>query len=204
MHFDQEDIGELVAFKGDGLNTLFKGIPQRITAINLSNNELNIYPASELVQAFSSLHSNISTMDLSRNVLPRKESDLATFFGKLPANLTSLCLNTCLKKRDANQELHVAFKEIPRSVTKLKLKENRLNDLRDNLVLAFKNLPPNLTSLDLGCNSLGECNSDQIAQAFGTLSLNMTSLDLCYNKLGSLSPKDLVKVLAECPKNNIT
>lgn len=153
------DLGDYIE-NGD-LIRLFKGIPETVKALDLSDNHLNedagnagnVWKEEELVLVFKALPCGITSLDLSENGLGCDE--FAEIMDAIPGHVHSITLfGNYLGEMDASY-LIAAFKNIKPSVRYIDLTDNRLNLYEsDELAKVFKAIPENVLHIDVSHNHL--------------------------------------------------
>ncbi|HAT1886227.1 TPA: hypothetical protein I8Z41_001724 [Legionella pneumophila] len=185
---------ELILTRTSNLIQEFISIPNGVTSLDLSLNELGNISNAELTQAFQYIPDSVISMDLANNHLCYKSgSELAQLLAAIPANVTSLNLSCNDLHKKSGAELAQAFAAIPASVTSLNLHCNYLGNNRGvELAQAFAATPKNVTSLDLSMNYFDLESSADLSQIFTSIPPHVVSLNLSFNSLHEVPFKKLV------------
>ncbi|HAT1677672.1 TPA: hypothetical protein I8Y60_001319 [Legionella pneumophila] len=185
---------ELILTRTSNLIQEFISIPNGVTSLDLSLNELGNISNAELTQAFQYIPDSVISMDLANNHLCDKSgSELAQLLAAIPANVTSLNLSCNDLHKKSGAELAQAFAAIPASVTSLNLHCNYLGNNRGvELAQAFAATPKNVTSLDLSMNYFDLESSADLSQIFTSIPPHVVSLNLSFNSLHEVPFKKLV------------
>ena len=92
------------------IHDAFAAIPQRVTSLSLSRNNLCFIPAAELALAFAAIPQNVTSLDLRANILGLKfAAELAKVFAAIPQSVTSLDLSFNRLNLKSIAELTIIF-----------------------------------------------------------------------------------------------
>jgi hypothetical protein len=194
--------GNISNITGAELKVAFAAIPDSVTSLDLSDNDLWRKTGADLAEAFAGIPKTVTSLDLTGNHLGYKRGvQLNEAFAGIPDTVTSLDLsnNDLWGKRGSH--LKEIFTAIPASVTSLNLSYNSLGEkTAADLALAFAGIPDTVTSLDLVRNDLWRKTSAGLAEAFAGIPANVTTLNLSFNGLEGKTPTDLAEALACIPE----
>lgn len=179
-------------------------LPKNITILNLTGTDLSGDDSlrtthEDLVKLFQNIPKTVKTLYLTVRNLDK----LLAILHALPDSIENLGLYNCLicnsvgEKQDKKRlEL---FKAIGRSVKKLNLTGNALNNLTSKCAISlFENLPNGLVELDLSYNKLGQ-HALRTSTIFQSIKAKLVKLKINANELGQLSKDGLSTVFTILP-----
>ena len=130
------------------LITAFAAIPNSVTTLDLSLNNLDKKTGAELAQAFRAIPNSVTTLDLSGNNLRNKTgAELAQAFEAIPDSVTTLDLSLNNLGNKTGEELTQAFSAIPASVTTIAFSGNDVQN--KNMTHLLLSLPSSITTITI-------------------------------------------------------
>ena len=188
MHY-QLDMSEYATIE-DALSS----IPSETESLDLSANDLGDYVKNgDLIRLFKGIPETVKALDLSDNHLNENVGDvwgkeLVPVFEALPCGITSLDLSENGLGCDKFSEIMDA---IPGHVHSITLFENYLGEMEaSHLIAAFKNIKSSVRYIDLSDNRLNLYESDELAQVFKAIPKNVVHIDVSHNHLILLETED--------------
>ncbi len=169
--------------------------------LSLDNKDLGNTTIDELVQAFSAISADVTSVNLSKNKLGYfTGADLAKAFAAIPATVTSLNLSKNLLSSKFAAELVEAFAALSANVTALNLSENNFGyQIPIKLAEVLAAIPAGVSFLNLAGNKLGIRTVDDLILIFKAIHVGVTTLDLRGNNLSSKTGTELVKIFSAIP-----
>ena len=166
-------------------------IPEGVTYLDLSRNELWRKTDVELVTIMRVIPQSVTSLDLGFNFLGGKNgAELAAMMGAIPPSVTSLNLGLNHLGRKTGAELVAIMRAIPQLVTSLNLDGNDLGlKTGAELVAIMRAIPPSVTTLNLSWNVLGEKTVEELEQIsrFLPYVINIDCKELAQEKLTALN-----------------
>lgn len=183
----------------DELIELFASIPQHITDLNISSNEL--VNVNGLERAIAAIPSTVRAIDLSSNGLERPEQRerVKRAIAALPRTISDVDLSQNGLGRFSIPDARDFFQHLPETIKSLHLKQDNLGQKGAHLATFLKTLPAHLSAIDLSTNGLGQMNADHFIKALKALPQGVKLLDLRGHYPLGFSATDLIKIIKNIP-----
>ena len=179
-----------------------EAIPNTITELDLSHNNLHQCRSTSLANALAVMPCNVTRINLSNNHLGTKSyQELAIIFDAIPTSITHVNLSDNQLGYGSGKALSKAIAKLPSSIISINLSGNSFGDISFTQPFwVFSKLPSNITSLNLSSNFLGN-HKEITSTTFEALPKSIQTLDLRNNMLGHKTCKALAAIFAELPSS---
>jgi hypothetical protein len=183
----------------DELIELFASIPEHITDLNLSSNDL--VNVDGLERAIAAIPSTVKAIDLSSNGLARREQRerVTRAITALPRTISDVDLSQNGLGQLSTSQARDFFQHLPETIKSLHLKLDNLGQKKAHLAPFLKTLPAHLSAVDLSANGLGAMNADHFIEALKALPQGVKLLDLRGHYPLGFSARDLIKIIKNIP-----